>query len=1368
MRVYTKGHVADEIARAFSRLHPWSRVKHLDALCKRFNRTPIQLEAVAKCPELTEHLRKMYARDPSLLLCAAARRAARRAEKCARLAARAVEGATAVRAAREAYRATLRGTSAMEEDDVAETPLRPQRLPAKKAMLATPVGKARTPRAIAPAVDDGAEQAARCAEADAERRAAAEKRRSREALRKARAAEEAKQEAAALSIQVQCRKRKALRARKKRAEQVKRRAKEEARKAAALAAKHAAAEARRIAQAELDKAALAIQRRSRYRTEKKVRAAKKEAAEQAGAASALQRQHRRRATKQRTRERVAKEKAAQSAAALKIQRRARTRKESGGVDRTVRRKRVRAALVTTSVFTRKFRTDLATQCQMRISLGRAKKTAKENLYSEGGVLTACIYKAFLTPLLNSATERCLHEIEHIAPATADEDDVARAAAQRYRDRLDKDIERWLKTATQHRTTVFIATQNRMKRVFQARAACVSQRAQVGVTTAALRDALRENGALIAATRVALAQSVADSRASFHAAVEANAEGEVAAPAHALRRLGEVDMFSPPGVGGLGFGTVRLLRRVLTPTALTEMQRVRAQLAAVRSGLRELEASQLAMERKLGDAVAAAEPAAESLRTELAAAEHALTEARNGNVGQGLAHDGDVVDTLARMYHAHLVNASPAQRAVSKAERKAALAANPYWEIEPAAKDELRETTRVAMHELVTAAAALRADPTAGAVVRALSRAAAAKAMDLTDLFSMIDADDSGSLSAEEWRHGCRVCGCSKNVVSDAQLRALFEAVDTAGAAADGGGDGQISLFEFTHFVRANSAAVGAVQWGSGRGARSARPTSRVRIPQLITAAQLEDIAFSAVDRIVAYAFAAPSATTRSPAAAAAVGAASAAAGSDAGGNTTWSAARTSAALGETMRGVTHSLERIVWTQNSLALAPKRAALRAAVLSGSLAAAAAAPQKARGALQRVVAASAATTKTLVVTGQGFLGLSLGIDPVSLATTVTGVRRAALVALQHPGAVRPGDALTRIGDVSLWSFGEWDTNADGRIDFDELRSGMMRLAPGSREGTVTNASLLALMKKFDVDQNGTLSKDEFRDAFTTHFIARIEAEAADTTKRPLTLTFECRPRTLVHHVEAHGHRIYSWGAMAAAAAAAKAQAQQVATSDRLKRTAVVSPAGGATRTKKPSKWAAAKVDTVERSKTRTRALAKLVEWLRHTPKAAVAPAPEKAVALKSASTAFATAAVPAPSSARSKAVSFKAQRSPTSAKALKAVAPARAGAQKTGTPTSAADRAKCRKLMDAVREHLPASTSVAEIFAIGRGARRTKLDKRAFIARVRATEVPPEAVSDWQLARIFRAACSKVNGVDDSSGSIGAVAIGRFIERNAAQY
>ena len=408
----------------------------------------------------------------------------------------------------------------------------------------------------------------------------------------------------------------------------------------------------------------------------------------------------------------------------------------------------------------------------------------------------------------------------------------------------------------------------------------------------------------------------------------------------------------------------------------------------------------------------------------------------------------------------------------------------------------------------------------------------------------------------------------------------------------------------------------------------------------------------------------------------------------------------------------------------------------------------------GALQRVVAASEATTKTLVVTGQGLLGIALGVDPLSLATTVTGVHHTAQMALQHPGAVRPGDALTRIGDVVLCSFGELDANADGRIDFDELRTWMLRFAPGSREGTVTDASLLALMKKFDVDQNGTLSKTELRDAFTTHCIARIEAEAADPAKRPLTLTFECRPRKLVHHVEAHGRRIYSWGATAAAA---KARAQKEVKADKLKRTAVVSPVGGGARAKKPSEWAVAKAKTVGQSERRAPALAKLIEWLRRRPKGAVAPAPEKAAALKSASAAFAAPAAATPP-AGSKAVSFKAQRSP--------VASARMAARKSATPTSAADRAKCRKLVDAVRTHLPASTSVSEIFASVRGGRRTKIDKRAFIARVRATDVPPAAVSDWQLARIFRAACTKVNGADDTSGSISAKAIGLFIERNAA--
>ena len=1313
MRVYTKGHEADEIARAFSRLHPWSRVKHLDTLCRRFNRTPIQLEAVANCTELTEHLHKMYANDPTLLLIEAAKRAARRAAKRATEAQDAVAGAIAVRAAREAYRATLapRSFAGAEEEDVVEAPAIVA--PTKKLYAA---GSKPTPT-VDPVVAQRAAAAAAAA-ADAKRlqaeRVAAEKKRSRDALRKVRAEEQAKLDKAALAIQGAARRRNAVRARKKRQRLKAKHDEEQIAKQAKLEAKHAKAKAKREEQAELERAAASIQRRARYRNKKKTSAREREEAAQAKSARAIQKRQRRRATKRRTRQRLENETKEQSSAALKIQRRSRKRSGKGAAQR---REVVRAALVSNSIFTRKFRERLSSACQRRLAhVGNGRHTQHvANVAPNGGILTAVLYKAYLTPMLNTCTDLCMHELEHIAADALET--VVLATAFRYRERLDRDVALWLKFVTKHRTTVFLQTQALAKRVSEARSACFRHRSKQEESTGAMRTLLRANGAVIAAVRTSIEETTAEALSSFRAAVAASATASSAAPARILKRLQAAEVFQATRSGALSSRATRLLRRVLTPSTLAELQRVRAQLHTAQTGLKQLEAAQRALAKKIAAELDASRPAMEALQSALAQAEVALAAAREGEIGAAELeeHEGGVIDKLARMYHTH--------RFVPKTKKKAAATPTttqkvkgkrnvlPFETLSEADADVCRDDARMAVHELATKASALGGDARSTAVVKALCSAAAVKGIDLTEMFSMIDVNGNGNLSFSEWRTGCRACGCSHYIVSDSQLKHVFETIDCNGTLSERL-DGSISLFEFLHFVRSNSTRIGPVSFGRGNAKRFARPTARVRIPSVVSAKDMEDIAFNAVSNVIAFT------------------------GVDDG----------EAAMGETMRGLTRSLEQIVWAQNTLAIAPKKAALKAAVLSGKLAAKTktatdAAAAKKPSILNVVVAAATATaaeTFTLVIKGSGLLGLSLGIDPQTLATVVTSINHDGVVEREFPGAVHPGDALVQVGDITLWTFGEWDANHDGRIDFDELRAGMLRLVPGTASGVVTDPELRRMMQRFDLDHDGTIDPDEFRALLTEYLLKQITAQGGSNRARPLSIVFRHSGRTILQRGETHGRKmIAKWASKTNTASAAKTTAK------REKNSATVSPEGSASSSPPgTSKWKKAKIAVARQH-------VKVVAWWRRkrqrgTP---VQPGTTAAVA--------AFGGVPAVTTTTTATPPPKASGS-TSARR---------------TPTSAADRAKCRKLEEAVRAHLPTrrgqkagkvSDALDGIFDKHKGA---KIDKHVFIEGIRVAGVPPEALSDWHLARIFRAACVKVNGSDDASDLVQPKLRVRFIDRHA---
>mgnify|MGYP006149368409 CR=1 FL=1 len=142
--------------------------------------------------------------------------------------------------------------------------------------------------------------------------------------------------------------------------------------------------------------------------------------------------------------------------------------------------------------------------------------------------------------------------------------------------------------------------------------------------------------------------------------------------------------------------------------------------------------------------------------------------------------------------------------------------------------------------------------------------------------------------------------------------------------------------------------------------------------------------------------------------------------------------------------------------------------------------------------------------ITITGEGKLGLRLGVDPVTATVVVISVSDTGLVGQLGRRKVREGDHLRSIAGRRLESFEEMDEDGDNAISRDEVRSALRRL----RGVAPTEEELGELWERCDEDGDGEVSLEEFTAVLAEWVLDEAMAQMG-SEPRPYTLVFG-RPR------------------------------------------------------------------------------------------------------------------------------------------------------------------------------------------------------------------------------------------------------------------
>ena len=138
------------------------------------------------------------------------------------------------------------------------------------------------------------------------------------------------------------------------------------------------------------------------------------------------------------------------------------------------------------------------------------------------------------------------------------------------------------------------------------------------------------------------------------------------------------------------------------------------------------------------------------------------------------------------------------------------------------------------------------------------------------------------------------------------------------------------------------------------------------------------------------------------------------------------------------------------------------------------------------------------RTIFITGTGRLGIELGVDHETMSMLVTNIKEDGAIRRESGYAMSTGDVLVQVADTKLpTSFDVIDQDHDGNIDASEIEAAFAVLGH-----PIHPSDAAALVQRYDTDNNGSISKEEFFDLARDRLL-NIVVEIVGNAARPLRL-------------------------------------------------------------------------------------------------------------------------------------------------------------------------------------------------------------------------------------------------------------------------